>query len=179
DSNRIAKQSFRFGMFLLFFYTSSNYISDIILSNIFEKQNTNKKGTLQSVDCYMNMELIDTLVWSLDSWIINKLEANETIKTNADEETVIETDKLPDSKWLSEQTRADYLFLKGCRLRYFFLPETVNVFDCIEKQLKVYRSRRNDSDDRHQQRPFNWKCYRKRLKLIQKQNLSESSTTDA
>ncbi|KAF7492318.1 hypothetical protein SSS_10141 [Sarcoptes scabiei] len=136
-------------------------------------------GTLQSVDCYMNMELIDTLVWSLDSWIINKLEANETIKTNADEETVIETDKLPDSKWLSEQTRADYLFLKGCRLRYFFLPETVNVFDCIEKQLKVYRSRRNDSDDRHQQRPFNWKCYRKRLKLIQKQNLSESSTTDA
>lgn len=104
----------------------------------------------------MNTELSNARMWPMFAQIdeaVNKGEVNEI---------VIDTDQLPTEEWLSKQTKVDYIFIKGSRIRYFHLPDQTDINNSIEVQLEVYRNRRKKST-----RPFNWKSYRKRLKLTE------------
>ena len=120
---------------------------------------------LQSVDCYMNCEFSSAKIWSLNDWIKDRCNDDDN-----DNDTIInlQCDRLPEPEWLEKHAKKmDYLFIKGNRIRYFHLSEKINVIDCIEKQLGFYRQRSNKTSAI--QRPFNWKSYRKKLKLSQQQ----------
>ncbi|OTF77973.1 hypothetical protein BLA29_002509 [Euroglyphus maynei] len=122
----------------------------------------------------MNCELSSAQIWSLDDWIKDQCHDDD------DNDTIInlQCDRLPEPKWLDKHSkRMDYLFIKGNRIRYFHLPEEINVIDCIEKQLEFYRQR-STANNKTIQRPFNWKSYRKKLKLMQQQPKQDEKNSD-
>lgn len=114
----------------------------------------------------MNIELSSAHIWSLDSWI-------EEQTMNDNNEIFIQMDEIPNDEFLNKQIKVDYLFLKGCRIRFFYLPKEIDVIDCIEKQLAFYRKRNTGFE-----RPFNWKSYRRKLKLLKSDDNSKDNKTN-
>lgn len=75
----------------------------------------------------------------------------------------------------------DYIFIKGSRIRYFNLPDDVDVRQAIETEVQRYQRRAKGGDECL--KPFNWKAYRKELKLAKMEDTpagtsgSSSATT--
>ncbi|KAH9407202.1 hypothetical protein TYRP_012751 [Tyrophagus putrescentiae] len=141
-------------------------------------------GTLQSIDCNMNTELVDTHIWSVDEQLsAAKLDRHHHHQTSTKQVVVISTE--PSEELLLAAPKVDYLFIKGSRIRYVHLPPEIDILESIEAQLGTFRRRRRTAATT--ERPFNWKSYRKRQKLEkmereqqqqqQQQQLSSPSTS--
>lgn len=128
------------------------------------------QGILQNVDQYMNTELTDARIWSI---------YHELDQINSDdllhlEQFTISTQ--PDADKLAKQPVVDYVFIKGSRIRYFFVPEGTDIMTSIQNQLSVYQ-RRGQASAPNANRPFNWKSYRKKQKLENMQTLQQQQST--
>lgn len=112
---------------------------------------------LKGVDSFMNVELSNARIWPIYAML------DDIVSDTNDgfvKEIVINTNQLPSEQWLSRYHKFDYLFIKGSRIRYFHIPNGTNINANMEQQISMYRDRRKTS-----QKPFNWKTYRKKIKL--------------
>lgn len=111
----------------------------------------------------MNTELYDAHMWSIYAEL-----SKDPPPAGNDEPFLITAE--PNEELLLGQPKVDYMFIKGSRIRYFHLPEGVDMIECIETQLASFRRRQQPTE-----RPFNWKSYRKKQKIEQLQlKLGES-----